>query len=475
MTRAPAHLQLMKQAEATDEGAASSNPTLTTIEGSGPDDGRLAHPATVHRETPLPTRPRAEGQLIGFVAELVGAPRTARGVVAAGVTEAALLVLRGARDERPALKHATVVLPASAHPAYFAAAATLGLTPLVVPLDGDGRAPLGPMTAAIRDDTVLVVASAPSYTHGTVDPVAWLAAATAAKSVPLHVDATSGGWALAYAERTGRVGPSWGFAMAGVTSMALDVGPESGGAGDLTAVLHRSAASSRATRQATLVRGPLDLTATWDRPSALLADLAETLHEVGHAGCAQLSVDALDATAAVVAGLLDQRGVHLAAKPDSTVVTLRTDTTCDAFTLADALHQRGWAVRPVLPETGPPLLRLPVTAAMLPLVDDLLTALGEAVVEAQTRGRAQIDPTLDRLLATLDPDEVSDYSAHLLLDAAATLDATDPERTGRRAATNLLIAAAGPGVREALLSVHRARLTTPVRSQPANDWIDANE
>lgn len=454
MTRAPAHLQLMRQAD-VDVAA------LTPVDTTGAEDGRLAHLATRRRSSATPSRHEAEALLVGWVADLLEAPAGASGRVVGGAADAALLVLRGARDARASARGGSVVLAGSAHPAWCAAALTLGLDPVVVPVDHDGRAAVGAMTAAIRDDTVLVVASAPSYTHGVVDPVGWLAAATEAKGVALHVDATSGGWSLAYAERAGRVGPSWGFAVGGVGSVAVDVGPESGGPSDLAVVLHRDEAGSRAAVAATLTRGPLDLPASWTRPGPLLADVVETLHEIGHDGCAELAATALDTTSAVVATTVDLRGVHVAAPPAGTVVTLRCDTTCDAFTLADALHVRGWTTYPVLPETGPPLLRLPVTAASAPVVGDLLDALADAVTEAQAVGRARVDPTLERLLDRLDPDDIADRTAHLLLDAAAVIDA-DPGTPGRRSATNLLLAAAAPGVRETLLAVHHDRLLRPV-------------
>lgn len=469
MTRAPAHLQLMKQVDASDAvDADASEPTLTSVEGAGPDDGRLAHRATHRRTGGVPSRLEAEARLVGFVADLLDAPADATGRVVAGVGAAAIAVMRGARAARPLLRHGSVVLPRSAHPAYFAAAETVGLTPVVVPVDADGRAPLGAITSAIREDTVLVVASAPSYTHGTVDPVGWIAAATGAKDVPLHVDATSGGWAMAYAERAGRVGAPWGFAVPGVTSVAIDVGPESGDHADLSVVLHRDASGARAQDAATFVRGPLDLPSAWTRPSALLADVVETLQEIGHEGSAALAADALEATTALVEGLAEQGGVQVVARPEATVLSLRADTTCDVFTLADALHARGWTTHAVLPEVGAPLLRLPVTAAMLATVDALLDAIAEAVFEAQDRGRAQIDPTLDRMLETVDPEDVRDRSAQLLLEGAASLDAAEPGRPERRSATHLLVTAAQPGVREVLLSLHQDRLLLPVREgQPA--------
>ena len=464
MTSATGRLQLMKTAPTSAEGEDTS---LAALAGIDLDDGRLAHPAThgLRRGDDAPrSRQAAENELVGFVCDLLQAPDETVGTVAAGLVESALMVLRAARDARPTLRRPTVVLPQSTHPAWFAAAAAVGVTAVVAPVAADGSVQVGPMTSLIREDAVLVVASAPSYTHGTVDPVGWIAAAASAHEVPLHVDASNGGWALAYAELAGRVRQPWGFAVPGVASVTIDVGPERGTSADLSVLLHRDAADRRAVHASSLgPRGPLDTATTWSPPSGVLGELAETLHEVGHDRCAELALGALDATAALAEGLLDARGITLVARPDATTIALRADTTCDIFVFADALHHRGWSAQPLFPENGPPLLRLPVTAAMLPFLGDCLEAMEEAAAEAQARGRARVDPTLERLLEKIDPSDVSPYSAGLLLDAAAVLDEADSEHPGRRSATNLLLKAAAPVVRETLVTFQRDRLSRPLR------------
>ena len=89
--------------------------------------------------------------------------------------------------------------------------------------DRPGRAPTSartstPTAAAIDelgDRVVLVVASAPSYAHGVIDPVPELAALAAARGIRCHVDACIGGWVLPYAARLGRPVPPWTFAVDG--------------------------------------------------------------------------------------------------------------------------------------------------------------------------------------------------------------------------------------------------------------------
>ena len=469
MTTASAALRLMKTAEENAE--TSGEPSLTSVVGTGPDDGRLAHRAThgatqgVTRGAPdAKRRQETENELVGFVCDLLQASDSAVGTISGGLDESALMVVRAARDARPHLRRPTVVLPQPAHPAWFAAAAAVGVSTTVAPVADDGSLQVGPMTPLIRDQTVLVVASAPSYTHGRVDPVGWIAAACTAHAVPLHVDASSGGWALAYAELAGRVRQPWGFAVPGVSSITLDVGPDRGVAADVSVLIHRDPAGRRAVHAAALAsRGPLDTGVAWSASTSTLSEVNETLREVGHLQCAKLALDALDATAELVTGLLDSRGITVAAQPDATTLVLRADATCDAFVFADALHQRGWTAQPFFPDQGPPMLRFAVTAAMLPLVPQCLAAMDDAVSEARARGRAQVDPTLERLLEKLDPQDVSVYAAELLLDAAAVLDESDPDQPERSQATNLLLKAAPPEIRELLLTYQRDRLSRPVR------------
>jgi glutamate/tyrosine decarboxylase-like PLP-dependent enzyme len=75
------------------------------------------------------------------------------------------------------------------------------------------------MAAAIDSSTVLVVASAPSYAHGVVDPIADIAAAATAHGVRFHVGACIGGWVLPHAPDV----PPFDFSVPGVTSISVDL------------------------------------------------------------------------------------------------------------------------------------------------------------------------------------------------------------------------------------------------------------
>lgn len=49
---------------------------------------------------------------------------------------------------------------------------------------------------AINENTVMLVASAPQFAHGIIDPVEEIAELALSKGIPLHVDACFGGFML---------------------------------------------------------------------------------------------------------------------------------------------------------------------------------------------------------------------------------------------------------------------------------------
>lgn len=91
-----------------------------------------------------------------------------------------------------------IICGLSAHPALYKACKYFGVTLTKLPLDPKTMA-LDPavVAAAVGKSTVAVYASAPSFTHGVVDPVHALGPICKAKGIGLHVDNCLGGWVRA--------------------------------------------------------------------------------------------------------------------------------------------------------------------------------------------------------------------------------------------------------------------------------------
>ena len=160
--------------------------TLAYVYDSGlPDVDRIGREAVAAYAgsngldpTAFPSLLRMENDLVGFALGLLDGPDSAVGTVTSGGTESVLLAVQAARDAHPDVTDPRMVLPSTAHAAFHKAAHYFGVEPVLVPVGADFTADVAATEAAVdeaRDRTVLVVASAPSYAHGVVDPVTELA------------------------------------------------------------------------------------------------------------------------------------------------------------------------------------------------------------------------------------------------------------------------------------------------------------
>ncbi|MEV4646646.1 aminotransferase class V-fold PLP-dependent enzyme [Saccharopolyspora sp. NPDC049357] len=414
--------------------------------------------------TAFPSLLRMENDLVGAASRLLGGTERTVGSVTSGGTESCALAVLAAREGSPGVTEPNVVLPSTAHAAFHKAAHLFRVRPVVVPVDPTSfRADPSSMAEAIDENTVLVVASAPSYAHGVLDPVAEIAAAAAARGVRMHVDACIGGWVLPHFRRLGKAVPEFGFAVEGVTSVSVDLHKYAYCPKGTSVLLHADAELRRghffagagwpgytmlnSTLQSTRSGGPL--AAAW----AVLQHLGDD----GYLALAQASLDAVEKVRAEIAAV---DGVRLLAEPDSTLLALTTDDGIDLFTVADEMRTRGWYVQPQFAhENSPANLHLTITAANRGGEAEFGAALRESVADARAAGPVEVDEDVAAFLADLDPDALSQEEFGALLTAAGMGGgAALPERM---AEINAMLALARPKLRERLLQEFLGLLYRP--------------
>ena len=115
-----------------------------------------------------------------------------------------------------------IVLPVSAHPAFFKAAHYLNIKVVVAKLNSHYEADVRDVESKITPNTVLIVGSAGNYGHGIIDPIAELSAIAEKHQVGFHVDGCLGGFILAWAEPLGIACPVFDFRLPGVTAISAD-------------------------------------------------------------------------------------------------------------------------------------------------------------------------------------------------------------------------------------------------------------
>jgi glutamate/tyrosine decarboxylase-like PLP-dependent enzyme len=413
--------------------------------------------------TAFPSLLRMENDLVAWAGRLLDAPDGFVGSATSGGTESLLLTVLAARESRPDVDAPSMVLPTTAHAAFHKAAHYFGVRPVLIDVDPvTYRADPDATARAIDDTTVLVVASAPSYAHGVVDPVPQIAAAAAARGVRCHVDACVGGWVLPFLDDA----PPWTFAVEGVTSISVDLHKYAYTPKGISLLLHREPALRRpqyfasadwpgytmlnSTVQSTKSGGPL--AAAW-----------AVVHHIGDDGYRRLVGQAREATLALADAVTAIPALSVVVAPDATLLTVATDSTCDVFTIADEMLARGWFVQPQMTyRSMPATLHVTLSAATAPSVPDFVVALREAVAAAQDIGPAAIPPALAGAVAALDPATLDDATFDGLLQAAGLAGADgDLALPERMAPVNALLDAAPPRLREALLLGVLDRLSRP--------------
>jgi glutamate/tyrosine decarboxylase-like PLP-dependent enzyme len=418
--------------------------------------------------TAFPSLMQMENELVGFAAELLGAPETVVGSVTSGGTESVLLAVQAARDAHPEVTRPRMVVPSTAHAAFHKAAHYFGVEAVTVEVGDDFRPDPGAVAGALDERTVLVVASAPSYAHGVVDDVPAIAAVAAAAGVRCHVDACIGGWVLPYAARLGRRVTPWTFAVDGVTSISVDLHKYGYTPKGASLLLHRDPSLRRSQFFAS-ARWPgytmLNSTMQSTKSGGPLAAAWAVVQSIGDTGYERLAAKALDGVDRLLEGVAALDGVEVVVPPDSTLVALAADGTCDVFTIADEMAARDWYVQPQMSFAGlPPTLHLTLSAATADHVASFCEALGEAVAAARAAGPVTVDPGVAEVVGALDPEKLTEEEFDGLLAAAGL---TPGEGTAalpaRMAEVNALLDLASPELREAVLVAFLDRLFRPAR------------
>lgn len=413
--------------------------------------------------TVFPSLRTLENELVGWAARLMQGD-DAVGTVTSGGTESILLAVQTARDASPGVTHPSMVLPSTAHAAFHKAAHYFGVRAIVVDVDpATYEARPEPMAAACDDSTVLMVASAPSYAHGVVDPIPAIAEAASARGIRCHVDACIGGWVLPYLRADGVDVAPFDFAVPGVTSISVDLHKYAYTPKGASILLHRTPGLRRAQYFAhadwpgyTMLNSTTQST----KSGAPLAAAWAVIQHIGDDGYQRLARTSYDATLRLAEAAESVDGLTVLARPATTLIALRSDERADVFTIADELGARGWFVQPQLSfRDQPASLHLSMSAATAPRLDDLITALHQSVAAAQTAGPVHVAPELAEAAQAIDPALLDDAAFDGLLELAGL--GTAEALPDRMAPVNALLDIAPPRLREALLVAYLDRLMRP--------------
>ncbi|MEM9621387.1 MAG: aspartate aminotransferase family protein [Pseudomonadota bacterium] len=199
----------------------------------------------------FPSLRQMEAEVVNIALSLQQAPEGAAGSMTSGGSESILLAIKACRDyvlaQREVAGTPEIVAPYSVHPAFDKGAHMMGLKVVRVPCGADFKADVQAMADAITDNTIMLVGSAPCFPYGLIDPIEALGELAVQRDLWLHVDACVGGYLNPFMRSvSNHIIEPYDFAIAGVSSMSLDLHKYGYAAKGASTVLYREKAMQRA-------------------------------------------------------------------------------------------------------------------------------------------------------------------------------------------------------------------------------------
>jgi glutamate/tyrosine decarboxylase-like PLP-dependent enzyme len=347
--------------------------------------------------TVFPSMLKLETDIVRMVANLLRGDEHVVGHVTSGGTESIILAVKTARDkaraERPEITQPEMVLPITAHASFHKAAHYLGIKPVVTPVDPETfKLDLEAMRQAITPNTILLVASAPNYSQGVVDPIVEVGQLAQEKGLLLHVDGCVGGIHLAYMRKLGYEVPEYDFTVPGVTSISADLHKYGYAAKGASVILYRNKDLRRYQIFActdTTAYTLINPTVLSTKSGGPLAGAWAILNYLGDAGYQRIVFAVQEATARLIAGINAIPGLRVLGQPSMCMFSFTSEAS-NLFQLADAMDKRGWYIQGqfATPYT-PRSLHVSVNYGTIPNVDAMLADLRACVEEL--RGIPPID------------------------------------------------------------------------------------
>jgi sphinganine-1-phosphate aldolase len=326
---------------------------------------------------------RFETEIIAAVADLLHGSEDVCGVVTSGGTESCLLAAKTYRDLARAKRRVTkpeMIVPVTAHVAWFKAAEYFGIRLRKLPLDGALRADASRLEKMINRNTVMILGSAPEYPHGLIDPIEAMGQIAQRHGVPLHVDACVGGFILPFMAMNGIELPLWDYRVPGVTSISADIHKYGFAAKGASAITYRSL---------DLLKHQMFVCQDWPggvfaspallgtRPGGAYAAAWAAMQHFGKSGYRDLSRRTIEAFDRLKAGIAAMPELRVLGDPQGPLLAYASrDPGVGIYAVGDQMDARGWQVNRLQFPEG---LHAMVTAKHLESVDAFLRDLKEAV------------------------------------------------------------------------------------------------
>lgn len=302
--------------------------------------------------TVFPSLLKLETDVVRMVINLLRGDSNAVGNLTSGGTESIMLAVKTARDmarfTKPHIKEPEMIVPKTAHAAFHKAAHYLSVKPVIVDIDPQTfQVRAEDMEKAITENTILLVASAPSYSQGVIDPIREIGSIAQKHNLLFHVDACVGGIHLSFMRQLGYDVPDFDFTVPGVTSISTDLHKYGYAAKGCSAIMYRSKDLRRFqifactdTTGYTLIN-PTMLSSKSGGP---FAGAWAVLNFLGQEGYKRNIQTVQDATQKIIDGIQAIPELRILGKPAMSLLSFASDS-INVYQLADEMAKRGWFIQ----------------------------------------------------------------------------------------------------------------------------------
>ena len=333
----------------------------------------------------FPSLKRMETEVIDMGLALQNAPADAAGSMTSGGTESIIMALKACRDwsrvERPVAGVPKIVAPQTAHPAFDKGAQLLGMRVERIATGLDFCADVAAMAAAIDENTVMLVGSAPCFPFGVTDPIAELGELGESNDLWLHVDACVGGYIAPFIRGIGESVPDYDFSIPGVWSISADLHKYGYAAKGASTVFYRD----KGLRDYQVFRfddwpsGRMYTpTLAGTRPGGAIAAAWAVMNYLGREGYETRARQIVDTRKRIEAGVVAM-GLEVFGSPRLSLICFGSSS-IDILAVGDRLFAEGWMSSRT---NDPPGIQLMISPAHTDTIDAYLEVLGGLVALAR--------------------------------------------------------------------------------------------
>lgn len=309
----------------------------------------------------FPSLRKMETEVVSMCLSLFNGSSEASGIMTSGGTESILMAVKSAKVfayKTKGIDEPEIIMSVSAHPAFNKACDYFGIKLKILPVAESYHAVPTYYEKAITKNTILMVASAPSYPQGVVDPVPEIAKIALKYEIPLHVDACVGGFVLPFVEEGNF--PGFDLGIAGVTSLSADV-HKYGYASKGSSVLLYNNNELRKSQFYIYTGWPGGIYASpsimGTRPGGAIAVAWTVLQLLGREGYHELVATSMSAAKSYQEFLESFEGISVIGQPDICLFSIQASN-FNIYELGDEMHVLGWQMDR---QQNPPALHLSIS------------------------------------------------------------------------------------------------------------------